>query len=119
MDTDFFVRLIDVLPDGKAYSYLAGVFRMRYRDGFYEPRYMTPGEVYAVDFKLGSLSLVFKEGHQIRIEVTSSDFPEYDRNLNTAEPMGYGAEAVVAHQTILHSEEYPSHLLLPVIPRQK
>lgn len=119
VDTDFFVRLIDVLPDGKAYSYLAGVFRMRYRDGFYEPRYMTPGEVYAVDFKLGSLSLVFKEGHQIRIEVTSSDFPEYDRNLNTAEPMGYGAEAVVAHQTILHSEEYPSHLLLPVIPRQK
>lgn len=117
VDTDFFIRLVDVLPDGRAHAYLSGVFRMRYRDGFYEPHYMTPGEIYAVDFKIGALSLVFKEGHRIRIEITSSDFPEYDRNLNTAEPMGYGKEAVTARQTILHSEQYPSHILLPVIPR--
>ena len=117
VDTDFFVRLVDVLPDGKAYGYLSGVFRMRYRDGYYESHYMTPGEVYPVDLKVGPISLVFKKGHQIRIEITSSDFPEYDRNLNTAEPMGYGKEAVIAHQTILHSEKYPSHMLLPVIPR--
>lgn len=117
VDTDFFVRLVDVLPDGKAYGYLSGVFRMRYRDGYHKSRYMTPGEIYPVDFKVGPLSLVFKKGHRIRIEITSSDFPEYDRNLNTAEPMGYGKEAVVAHQTILHTKEYPSHMLLPLIPR--
>lgn len=117
VDTDFFVRLVDVLPDGKAYGYLSSVFRMRYRDGYYESHYMTPGEVYPVDFKVGPISLVFQKGHRIRIEITSSDFPEYDRNLNTAEPMGYGKDAVVAHQTILHNKAYPSHMLLPIIPR--
>ena len=116
-DTDFFVRLIDVLPDGRAHAYLSGVFRMRYRDGFYEPHYMTPGEIYPIEFKVGTTSLVFKTGHRIRIEITSSDFPEYDRNLNTTEPMGYGKTAAVAHQTIFHDEAHPSHLLLPVIPR--
>ena len=117
VDTDFFIRLVDVLPDGTAYSYLSGVFRMRYRDGYYESHYMTPGEIYPIEWKIAPISLVFKKGHRIRIEITSSDFPEYDRNLNTAEPMGYGKEAVVAHQTILHTPEYPSHLILPVIPR--
>ena len=108
---------MDVLPGGTAYSYLSGVFRMRYRDGYYESHYMTPGEIYPIEWKIAPISLVFKKGHRIRIEITSSDFPEYDRNLNTAEPMGYGKETVVAHQTILHTPEYPSHLILPVIPR--
>ncbi len=117
VDTDFFVRLVDVLPDGTAYSYLSGVFRMRYRDGYYESHYMSPGQVYPIEVKVGPISLVFRAGHRIRIEITSSDFPEYDRNLNTSEPMGYGKESVIARQTILHTKEYPSHLLLPVIPR--
>lgn len=116
-DTDFFVRFLDVLPDGRAHAYLSGVFRMRYRDGFYEPHFMEPGEIYEIEFKIGPVSMVFKEGHSIRIEITSSDFPEYDRNLNTAEPMGYGKTAVTAHQRIYHDGQRPSHLLLPVIPR--
>ena len=90
---------------------------MRCRESVYDYKYMTPGEVYEANFPLGPISLVFKKGHKICIEVTSSDFPEYDRNLNTDEPMGQSDKVVVAHNTILHTEEYPSHLIIPVIPR--
>ena len=117
VDTDFYVRLVDVQPNGRAYGLLEGVFRMRYRDGWYAPHFMTPGEVYCIDVNLGGTSMVFKKGHSIRIEITSSDFPNNERNLNTADPMGYGSEAVVALQTIMHNEQYPSQIILPVIPR--
>jgi uncharacterized protein len=78
---------------------------------------LEPGKVYAYTIDVGVTGNLFKKGHRIRLEVSSSNFPLYDRNLNTGNPLGQDAEIRVAHQTIYHSHPYPSHLLLPVVPR--
>jgi putative CocE/NonD family hydrolase len=124
-DTDFAIQLVDVYPPGtvqeEEYPLLIteGVVRMRYRNNRTVQALLEPGEVYDVAIELTPTSNVFKKGHQIRLQVSSSSFPQYDVNPNTGEPMGYDTHAVTAVQTIHHSERYPSCLVLPIQPRPR
>ena len=114
-DTDFTVKLIDVDADGRAYSLDDAILRARYRDGFDRQVWMEDGEVYEV--RVGPLSTanVFAKGHRVRIEVSSSNFPRYDRNLNTGGNNWDETEGVVAHNAVRHSAQYPSRVVLPVV----
>ena len=114
-DTDFTAKLVDVWPDGKAYNILDGIIRARYRKSIARKELLTPGKVYQYKIELGSTSNVFKAGHQIRIEISSSNFPKWERNLNTGNSTGKDSEIKTAKQTIMHSQEFSSHILLPVI----
>ena len=118
-DTDFFATVSDVYPDGRAIFISQGMLRTRFRDSLTDPTMLTPGEIHEVIIKFSETSNVFKAGHRIRLHITSSDFPRFDRNLNTAKPVGIGTEADirVAEQVIYHDEVHPSILTLPVIPR--
>jgi len=116
-DTDFFARLVDVLPDGYAMRVNDGIVRTRFRNSYRKPELIEPGKVYEYTIDLWATSLVFKKGHRIRVEITSSAFPKFARNLNTGDIPGFSSEMKKAHQTIFHSAEYPSHIVLPVIPR--
>ena len=117
-DTDFIARLIDVYPDGTAYNLTEGIIRARFRESIWEPpKPLVHEEIYEYTIELLPTSNVFKQGHRIRVHVTSSNFPLYDRNPNTGHEQGMSAELQVAHQTILHDAERPSQILLPVIPR--
>lgn len=116
-DTDFTVKLVDVFPDGRAVNLDDTILRARYREGFDRQVFLEDGEVY--ELRLGPLSTanVFAAGHHIRVEVSSSNFPRYDRNLNTGGNNFDESEPVVAHNTVLHSREYPSRIVLPVLRR--
>ena len=92
-----------------------GILRARYRSSFTEPELMEPGTVYRLEVDLWSTSICFMPGHRIRVEVTSSNFPQFDRNPNTGHEFGMDAEMVVARQTVLHDAERPSHIVLPVV----
>ncbi|WP_129779508.1 CocE/NonD family hydrolase [Peristeroidobacter soli] len=116
-DTDFTAKLVDVHPDGKAYNLADGVIRARYRESLERPALIEPGKVYEYKIDLWATSNVFKKGHQIRVDLSSSNFPKYDRNPNTGHKFGEDAELRTATQTIHHSRQYPSHITLPVIPR--
>ncbi len=116
VDTDFTAKLIDVHPDGYAMNLLDGIIRSRYRDSTEEPRLMEPGAPYRFEIDLWATSNVFLPGHRIRLEISSSNFPRFDRNLNTGEPFGEGAAGMPAQQTIFHQHDRPSCLVLPVIP---
>jgi putative CocE/NonD family hydrolase len=118
-DTDFTSKLVDVYPDGKAYNIQQGIFRARYREGFTQKVWMEKGGVYKVQINLDATSNVFKKGHRIRVQVSSSDFPLFERNLNTGGNNYDETEWVVAKNTIHHSKEYPSHIVLPIIPTKK
>lgn len=117
VDTDFTAKLVDVWPNGKAYNLADGIVRARYRDSISEAKLVEPGRVYEYSIDLQATSNVFKAGHCIRVQISSSDFPANDRNLNTGHPVGQDAEIKVAMQTIYHTNLYPSHILLPIIPR--
>ena len=116
-DTDFTGTLVDVHPDGKAIIICEGLLRARYRESIEEPSLITPGEVYELRVDMWETSNVLKAEHRIRLEVSSSNFPRFDRNLNTGNHAGMDVEMQVAHQTIYHDARRPSHLTLPVIPR--
>lgn len=116
-DTDFVVRLTDVHPDGRSYNLVDGIVRMRYRNGMEQEELIEAGGVYPVTVDCWATSNVFLPGHRIRVQVTSSNFPRWNRNLNTGASNEETAEFVTATQTILHDGEHPSHILLPVIPR--
>jgi putative CocE/NonD family hydrolase len=116
LDTDWTGKLVDVSPSGYAVNLCDGIMRARYRDSVTEPTLLEPGEVYRYEIDLMVTSNVFLRGHRIRLEVSSSNFPRYDRNLNTGNPIGRDAEIRAARQTVLHTGAYPSHVLLPVIP---
>ncbi len=117
-DTDFVARLVDVHPSGYAQNLTDGIVRARYRD--FElgtaPALIEAGKAYEFTLDLWSTSNVFKQGHRIRLDVTSSNFPRWDRNPNTGHAFGTDSELVIAHQTILHDAEHPSYILLPIIP---
>ncbi len=116
-DTDWVVRLIDVHPDGFAQNIQDGILRARYRAGNDRPpTLLQPGEVHAYDIDMWASSNTFLPGHRIRVQITSSNFPRFDRNLNTGEDPATGTRMQKAAQRIHHDARYPSHILLPVIP---
>ncbi len=116
IDTDFVAKLIDVYPDGRAYNVCEGVLRARYRESLSRPRPLEPGKIYEMTIDLVGASNAFLPGHRIRVDLTSSHFPQFDRNPNTGEPFGTSAAVKVARQTVHHSRAHPSHIVLPVIP---
>ena len=116
-DTDFTATLIDVHPNGSAINICEGIVRARFRESYEAPTLIDPGAIYEYKIRLWETSNVFKAGHRVRIEISSSNFPRFDRNLNTGHTPGMDAEMQVAQQTIYHSAQHPSHITLPVIPR--
>jgi hypothetical protein len=114
-DTDFTVKLIDVYPDGTAYNLDETIQRARYREGYDKEVFMEEGEVYQIDLTPLSTSNYFEKGHRIRIEVSSSNFPRFARNLNTGGNNYDESEAIIAQNSIHHSEAYPSQITLPII----
>ncbi|MBI4657500.1 MAG: CocE/NonD family hydrolase [Verrucomicrobia bacterium] len=116
-DTDFTAKLVDVHPDGKAYNLCDGIIRARYRNGMDKPQLLEPGKVERFEIDLWVTSNLFKPGHCLRVEVSSSNFPRFDRNPNSGLPFGTDTELKTATQTIYHDAARPSHLVLPVIPR--
>ena len=115
-DTDFTVKLVDVCPCGCTRNLTDGILRARYRDSLSKPDLIEPGEVYRYDVDLVATSNVFKSGHRIRLEVSSSNFPRFNRNPNTGREPWEEAELRPALQTVLHNDQYPSSISLPVIP---
>ena len=117
-DTDFTVKVLDVYPDGRAYNLDESIQRMRYRDGYDKPLvWMEPGKVYKVALQPLNTSNYFEAGHRLRIEVSSSNFPRFDRNLNTGGKNYDEAKGVVAHNVVHHSAQYPSALTITVVKR--
>ena len=122
-DTDFTAKLIDVYPPstdwpgGFDLNIADGIVRARFRDSLKEERLMEPGKVYPVTVKLYPTSNVFKKGHRIRVDISSSNFSRFDVNPNTGEPLNDHRRVQSAVNTILHDKAHPSHIVLPVIPR--
>ena len=117
-DTDFTGKLVDVYPDGTAYNLQVGILRARYREGFTQKVWMEEGGVYRIQIDMDATSNYFAPGHRIRLQVSSSDFPLFERNLNTGGNNFDETEWIVARNSVHHSEEHPSHLVLPIIPNR-
>src|SRR5258706_2717699 len=117
-DTDFTVKLIDVYPDGRAYNLDETIQRVRYRDGYDKPvLMMEPGKVYKVTLQPMTTSNYFQAGHRIRLQVSSSNFPRFDRNLNTGGKNYDESTGVIAHNAVHHSKQYPSEVKITVVKR--
>jgi len=116
VDTDFTGMLVDVWPDGFAQNLTSGILRMRYRNSQEKPELANPGETYHVTVDLWATSNVFRAGHELRLDVSSSNFPRFDRNLNTGEIQARGTHMVKATNVIYHDKAHPSALILPVVP---
>ena len=114
-DTDFTAKLIDVHPDGRAFNLDETVLRARYREGYDKEVFMEDGQVYEIELSSMSTSNVFLPGHRIRLEVSSSNFPRLARNLNTGGANYNESDAIVAHNVVHHSSQYPSRLELTVV----
>jgi putative CocE/NonD family hydrolase len=114
-DTDFTAKLVDVYPDGRAINLTEGILRARYRESTGEAKPIVPGQVYEYKIDMWSTSNVFLKGHRIRLEVSSSNFPRFDRNLNTGKDASTDSAFVKATNTILHDAAHPSALILPVV----
>ena len=117
VDTDFTAKLVDVYPDGRAINLTEGILRARYRESTSEAKPIVPGQVYEYKIDLWSTSNVFLKGHRIRLEVSSSNFPRFDRNLNTGKDASTDSAFAKATNIILHDGGHPSALILPVVPR--
>ena len=115
-DTDFTAKLVDVFPDGMARNLTDGILRLRYRDSLEKPQPATPGEVYRIAVDAGVTANVFRKGHRIRLEISSGNFPRFDRNLNTGGVSADETRPVKATQALWHDRRRPSHLELTVIP---
>jgi putative CocE/NonD family hydrolase len=113
-DTDFVVRLIDIHPNGYMQNLCDGIARARYRNSFAEPTWLSPGEPADITVDLWSVAHTILPDHKIAVQVTSSNFPRWDRNLNTADPIGQGTTWQIADQTIFHAKEHPSYIQLPI-----
>jgi hypothetical protein len=117
-DTDFTVKLIDVYPDGHAYNLDETIQRLRYRNGYDKPlAWMKPGEVYKFSFQPMTTSNFFEAGHRIRIEISSSNFPRFDRNMNTGGHNYDETTGVIAHNVVHHSKQYPSSVTITVVKK--
>ncbi|MBN2075810.1 MAG: CocE/NonD family hydrolase, partial [Dehalococcoidales bacterium] len=115
-DTDFTAKLVDVCPDGRSYNLSDGIKRARGLKSESDPELIKPGDIYEYVITLGPTSQLFRKGHRIRIDISSSNFPYYDRNMNTGNPIGEDARGITATQTIFHQPDYSSYIDLPVIP---
>jgi putative CocE/NonD family hydrolase len=118
-DTDFTAKLVDVFPNGHARNLCDGILRLRYRNGLRKAELAKPGEVYTVRIKAGVTSNVFKAGHRIRIEISSSNFPRFDRNPNTGRSIADEQEQYAARQTVFYGSRQASHVLLPIVPQKE
>ena len=122
LDTDFTAALVDVEPaaedgeEGRPIILCEGIVRARFRNGTDNPEMMAPGEIYEFDIDMWDTSNLFEEGHRIRVEISSSNFPRYNRNLNSGNPIATDTEITVANQQVYHDSLHPSHITLPVIP---
>lgn len=114
-DTDFTAKLVDVRPDGYALNLCDGIVRARYRESRLTPSLIEPGKVYRYTIDLLATSNLFKKGHRIRLEISSSSFPQFDRNPNTGRPIHAETQPVKAAQSIFHDRQFPSCLVLPVV----
>jgi putative CocE/NonD family hydrolase len=121
-DTDFTAKLIDVHPSGPDYpggidmNLEDGIIRARFRNSLEQAELMTPGEIYEFTIQLYPTSNLFKTGHRIRLDISSSNFPRFDLNPNTGEPLNAHRRMAVATNTIYHDRDHPSHVILPIIP---
>jgi hypothetical protein len=122
LDTDFTAKLIDVYPpspdypDGYALNLTDSIIRARYRNSWTKPELLTPGNIYPFPLVLYPTSNRFMRGHQIRLDVSSSNFPRFDVNPNTGRPLGEPGPLVVAENTLYHDALHPSHIVLPIVP---
>ena len=121
LDTDFTAKLVDVYPssedypDGYALGISDSIKRLRFRNGTEREEFATPGEVVPLSIELYPTSNVFAAGHRIRLDISSSNFPRFDVNPNTGEPLGWQTHTVVAHQSVFHDGERPSCIDLPIV----
>jgi putative CocE/NonD family hydrolase len=116
-DTDFTVKLVDVRPDGLTNNVVDRIVGARYRLGSTKaPSFITPGQPEHYAFDVGNTAMMFRTGHRIRVEISSSNFPKFARNLNTTLSERFQGSAVTANQTLLHSTQYPSYVGLPIAP---
>jgi putative CocE/NonD family hydrolase len=118
VDTDFTAKLVDVWPTGFRQRLCDGLIRARFRDGMEKPSLIESGKIYRYTIECWDTAQLFKKGHRIGLEVSSSAFPKYDRNLNTGAPLGKTSEYITAHQRIYHDAVHPSALVLPVVPKR-
>jgi uncharacterized protein len=118
VDTDFTAKLVDVTQEGFARNLTEGIIRARYRNAPDRPELMRPGQVYKFTVDLWATGNVFRKGHRLRLEISSSNFPRFDRNLNTGAEPGSDQSPKPATNTVLHDAKHPSALILPIIPRQ-
>jgi uncharacterized protein len=116
VDTDFTAKLVDVSPDGFARNVTEGILRASFRDSNTKPKLVVPGRIYKLTIDMAATSNVFLKGHKIRLEISSSNFPRFDRNLNTGKSDAESADFVKASQTIYHDRAHPTALILPIIP---
>jgi len=114
-DTDWMIKLTDVYPDGYSMPVSEGILRARFRDGLDKISLLTPGQVYEFEIELTPTANVFLPGHRIRIDITSSNFPQFDRNPNTGEPLGVSSATRVANQSIYHGGDHLSRIVIPVV----
>ena len=120
LDTDFTAKLLDIYPpspdypEGYALNLTDGILRAKFHSSWSEPELLEPGKIYPITVRLYPTSNLFAKGHRIRLEITSSDFPNHDRNHNTGKDDLTDTELVVAHQRIVHGPHYSSRLALPV-----
>ena len=115
-DTDFVAKLLDIWPSGFTQELCHGIVRVRYRESFESPSLIEPGKVYEYTIALNPTSNLFRAGHRMRVDITSSDFPNFDRNHNIGGDDYREATLVTARQTIFHDAARPSRMILPVIP---
>ena len=118
-DTDFTGKLVDVHPDGRAEILTDGILRARYRESMSEPQLLEPGEIYELRIDLWATANVFRAGHRIRLDISSSNFPRFDRNTNTGQTIATDGpkELVEAVNRVFHDRQRPSHVVLPIIDR--
>jgi len=116
LDTDFTAKLVDVYPDGQALNLCDGIVRARYRNSTANPKLLEPNKIYEFNIDLWPTSNVFKTGHKIRVDISSSNFPRFDRNTNTGNNINSDSDLKIANQTIYHEPEMLSQIILPIIP---
>ena len=117
IDTDFTAKLVDVYPNGSAINLCDGIIRARYRESTVHQKTIEPYKIYEYEINLWPTSNIFKKGHKIRVDISSSNFPRFDRNLNTGGEFALEDEFKLASQKIYHNSDYKSHIILPIIIR--